>query len=206
VFAWGPATVVDCRGSPQPETKPISNKAALFAQDTPDLDGESRDTFFVAGCAYQVPILWLFCFDTDSLTLHRVENDEGESALIPDLVSSMASVRQRLAKRDELARAHFPKHTAVWEEWRQAVESVEMPYLKTGLVEIWCLYQDAEGLRRELAGALAWLGGGPKSGFNDLLSLAGLETYNARTRDFTFDPKRDCAERYLYGWLEMAEF
>jgi hypothetical protein len=183
----------------------MSNQAVLFAEDTPELDNEECDKFFVAGCAYQVPIFWLFCFDPDNLVEHRVENDEGDSDVVPDLVSDMVSVRRRLEERDELARSRFPEHTAIWEEWRQAVESVEQPYLKTDLGEIWCLYQGHDDLLAELTGALAWLSGGPASGFDDLLSLAGLGTYDRQTRAFTFDPKRDCAERYLYGWLEMEE-
>jgi hypothetical protein len=85
----------------------------MFAENTPDVvgpDGPRRDgrktrTVYFAGCAWQVPVFWLFCYDFEDLTDY--ECDDG--ALVPTLVTPMERVRARLEERDEPVRSLFPQ-------------------------------------------------------------------------------------------------
>jgi len=184
----------------------MSNQACLFAENTPDVvgpDSPRRDrrrtkTVFFAGCAWQVPVFWLFCFDSEDLSDYECN----DGSLIPTLVSHMDRVRARLAERDALARSLFPQYVSVWEKWRQAVEKIKRTFLKTSLCEIWCLYEDDTYFKNSLSAALDFLRGEEPDGLEDLVTLAGIMTYDRKTCTFTFDEDRECAEKFLYGWLE----
>jgi hypothetical protein len=183
----------------------MANRACLYAEDIPELGkakrGARRRTFIIGGAAYSVPVFWSFAYDAENLVEYRCESEDGGSFVIPALVSDMESVRRRLEERDALARSLFPQYPAVWEEWRQAVESVRRRYLKADLGEIWCLYEDNDELRGYLAAGLAWLRGGPKVGLDYLLGMAGIDTYDPKTRTFSYG--KWCPEKFLYGWLDM---
>jgi hypothetical protein len=178
----------------------------MFAENTPDVvgpdsprqDGRKTRTVYFAGCAWQVPVFWLFCYDLEDLSDYQCD----DGSLIPTLVTPLERVRARLAERDGLARSLFPQYVSVWEEWRQAVEKLKRHYLKADMCEIWCI-DGGDILKDSLTAALSWLRTGkPKHGLDDLLGVAGISTYDRKTHTFTYDEERACPERYLYGWLE----
>src|SRR5262245_27770559 len=115
----------------------MSNQACLLAEDSPSPpalqhDGDTvANTLFVAGCAYQVPAVWLFCFGSDDLSHYQ-----GEAGPVPALVAEMDKVRQRLADRDRRARDLFPEHEAIWERWRGVIDAIDRQYLKADFCEI----------------------------------------------------------------------
>lgn len=184
----------------------MSNRAYLVAEDSPDLvgPGTRRDgrgasgTVVFAGCAWQVPVFWSFCFGLEDLGEFRCADGDG----VPALVSPMGRVRRRLAERDALARSTFWQHAAAWRTWRAAVEAVPRGYLKTCLSGIWCLYEDPGSLKRDLTAGLGWLAGRAPDGLARLTALAGIHAYDRKSGTFTLSPCRECAERFLYGWLE----
>lgn len=121
----------------------MSNQACLYAEDTPSgYNPEAKghepqaNTLFVAGAAYQIPVYWLFCFDSNT-DFVEVKLSDGEYST---LVSPVPAVRKRLAQRDALARALFPEYVADWERWRRVVESVDRQYLKLDPYELWQQY------------------------------------------------------------------
>jgi len=184
----------------------MSNKACLLADDTPHPpspehdDDPGREPLSVAGCAYQVPAFWLFCFDAHDLTHY-----EDAGGPVPTLIAEMDKVRQRLADRDRRARDLFPQHVAVWEEWCKAIDRVDRQYLKMDVIELQMLCDNEDDLACQLSEALDWFEFGNASELEHLLALAGISTYDAKTRSFTFDEKEECAEKFLYGWLELDE-
>lgn len=188
----------------------MSNQSCLLADDDPApyrYDDDGGDALTVAGCAYQVPVFWLFCFDPGDLSVVPSVPDEGsgESQPIPTLTAAMARVHARLAERERLALRLFGPHADVWREWRAGVESVGRAFLKAEMCEIWCLIDDPDGLRRQLASALEWIHRGNGTALDDVLGLAGIEGYDRMTGRLHFDPERECAERFLFGWLELED-
>jgi hypothetical protein len=184
----------------------MSNQACLLADDTPHPPSPEHDDepetnrLFVAGCAYQVPVFWLFCFGAEDLT--HYEDDEGP---VPALIAEMDKVRQRLADRDQRARELFPEHVAIWERWCQAIDAIDRQYLKADVGEIQMLCDDEDELACQLSEALDWFELENDLERDHLLALAGITTYDAKTRTFTFDEANQRAEKFLYGWLERAE-
>src|SRR5689334_1675220 len=135
----------------------MANRSCLFADNDPRplrYEGEGAEVsdgaVFICGCAYQVPVLWLFCFDPEDLTL---------------------------AERENRARSLFPEHAEVWDEFVEALNAIEPDHLKVEMGEIWCL-MDGDELRRQLAAALDWVAGRSRTGLDELLSLAGVERYD----------------------------
>jgi hypothetical protein len=182
----------------------MSNQACLIADDTPhppapELDDDpATNRLFVAGCSGRVPVFWLFCFDTHDLT--HYQDDDGP---VPALIAEMDKVRQRLADRDAKARELFPQYVAVWEQWRRVIDRIDRQYLKTDFVEVQMLYEDEDELACQLSEALDWFELGSDSERDHLLTLAGITTYDPAARAFTFDEANECAEKFLYGWLEV---
>ena len=180
----------------------MSNKACLLADDTPHPpspeydDDPGRNPLFIAGCAFQVPAFWLFCFDAQDLT--HYEDADGP---VPTLIAEMDKVRQRLADRDGKARDLFPQHVTVWEEWRKAIDLVDREYLKMDVVELQALCDNEDDLACQLSEALDWFEFGNASELEHLLALAGISTYDATTRTFTSDEKRAPPGKFLCGWL-----
>jgi hypothetical protein len=185
----------------------MANRSCLFANNDPEplryeLDdddcfsaGVGKQCVFVAGCAWQVPVFWLFCFDPEDLTLAEAGEDQ-----IPTLTAPMQRVKARLAEREKRARSLFPELAGVWTEFVAAVTRVKRKYLKVEMGEIWCLSPDTwhDGLDN----ALAWIAGRSTAGLDDLLGIAGIQRYDHRTGKLSFDEDRECAEKFLYGWLE----
>jgi hypothetical protein len=185
----------------------MSNRACLFAEDTPDAynpmveeSDEGANTLFVAGAAYQIPVFWLCCFDEENF----VDVDLGEDGTLSALVAPMADVRRRLSERHGRVIDLFPAHVAVWKQWRKVIESVDRRFLKLDPCEICILYEDPETLGGEMYEAMEWLdGSGIEAERESLLSLAGIENYDPATRTFSFDEKQECPEKFLFGWLEI---
>ncbi len=179
----------------------MSNQACLFAEDTPtpfdpfaEGDDPRANTVEIAGAASQIPAFWLSCFDKEDIAL--IESEDGD---LPTLVSDMARVRARLAERDATVKELFPGHAGAWNEFRRAVEGAGRKYLKVDAYEIWLLYEDGE-FGRLLKKALNWFRSGKKADLGALLSLAGIEAYDNKTR--TFSAGEYDSESFLYGWLE----
>ncbi len=179
----------------------MSNQACLFAEDTPtpydpfaEEDKPGANMLIIAGAAYQVPVFWLACFDQDDIAV--IESEEGD---IPELVSEMAVVRSRLSEREAMVKDLFPGHAPAWDEFRQAIEGVGQKYLKVDAYEIWLLYEDDE-FGHLLRKALNWFRSREEADLEALLSLAGIEAYNNKTK--TFSAGEYAPEAFLYGWLE----
>jgi len=172
----------------------------LFAEDTPTPYNPSADgsqsganTVWVAGAAYQIPAFWLYCFDKANLAVVVSEGDT-----IPALVSEMAPVSSRLAEREAVAKEVFPAYGRAWDEFRRAVEAADRKYLKLDACEIFMLYKGNE-FGRLLEKALNWFGSRRETDLDALLSLAGIDHYNGRTKSFSAGEYD--SEMYLYGWL-----
>jgi hypothetical protein len=184
----------------------MSNQACLLADDDPHPpspehdDDPATNRLFVAGCSCQVPVFWLFCFGADDISHY-----EDEDGPVPVLIAEMDKVRQRLAERDAKARELFPQHVAVWERWCGVIDKVDRQYLKTDLVEVQMLHEDEDELACQLSEALDWFELGGDAERDHLLALAGITTYDPAARKFTFDEANECAEKFLYGWLELDE-
>jgi hypothetical protein len=179
----------------------MSNKACLFAENTPEpynpSEGGSRRgarTVWVAGAAYRVPVFWVWCFDKGDIAV--VECDGGS---LPQLVSAMGLVRSRLAQREAIAAELFPTSGQAWEQFREAVEAADRKYLKVDACEIWALCE-GDKFGRLLKKALSWSRSRRQADLDALLSLAGIAGYKPRTK--RFDPGAYDPEMYLYGWLE----
>jgi len=185
----------------------MANRSCLFADGDPEPlryvrndDDEFSVTYgkryvLVAGCAWQVPVFWLFCYDPEDLTIAEAGDDE-----IPTLTAPIERVKARLAEREKRARRLFPEHADVWAEWVAAIRKVKRPYLKVEMSEIWCLSPDT--WHDGVASALDWIAGRSADGLDDVLGVAGISRYDQRTGKLSFDEERECAEKFLYGWLE----
>ena len=112
----------------------------------------------------------------------------------------MKRVKARLAEREKRALALFPEHAGVWAEFVAAIREVKRPYLKVEMGEIWCLSPDT--WHDGVASALNWIAGRSAAGLEDVLGVAGIQRYDERTGKLSFDEDRECAEKFLYGWLE----
>lgn len=114
----------------------------------------------------------------------------------------MKRVRARLKEREKRAVGLFPDHAALWARWREVVELLDRSYLKADLETLLCEVEPPERLRPRLDSALGSISRDDESSLVDLLQLAGIENYDRRTGRLSFDPKDQCAEALLYGWLE----
>src|SRR5262249_42160398 len=138
------------------------------------------NTVQVAGADGQLPVFWLFCFDVGDIAV--VESDDGA---IPALVAEMARVRGRLAERGAMATELFPSHAHAWDEFREAIEAAGRKYLKVDAYEIWLLHDEPSDFGRLLKKALNWPASKKAGDLDALLSLAGIEGYDRKTRNFT---------------------
>ncbi len=184
----------------------MSNDAILLAENTKAPVGpwdEPNDpkakTLFIAGAAYQIPAFWLFCFEEPELAEREYEGEP-----IPTLVTTLKKARQRLKARDQQARELFPAHSAIWDGWREVIDSVERRYLKVDAFEIWQLYAGEGELGGEICLALDWFDSDEEDTVNRtrlayLLRLAGITKYDPKKRSFPI-PKDECAEKFLIGY------
>jgi hypothetical protein len=201
----------------------MSNQACLFAEDTkaaynPEAESASGRAVHIAAAAYQVPAFWLFCFDSNT-DFVEVETSGGSFFT---LVAPMSAVRQRLADRGPLARALFPKHAGAWDLWERVVGGVRRRYFKLDPYEIWLLTDeeddDTVSYNCLVSDGLDWVTYAAKrespaehirktdDDLQRLFALAGLYgRYDFRRRIIRFDPKTECAERFLYGWYEIKD-
>jgi hypothetical protein len=186
----------------------MSNKACLFAEDTPapyNPAATKKDpqahSVFIAGAAYQIPVFWLFCFEEEDFVVVRLSRKESFSTL----VAPMEKVRWRLAERDKLARDFFPEAAEIWSGWRKTIEAIDRSYLKLDVCEIWVLYKNAKELEGEMQLALDWFDCQEDYEFTSLLGLAGIDDYDDKTRRILFDEKRWCLEKFVIGWYETIQ-
>jgi len=184
----------------------MSAVATLYAENTPTppspypeptskvLKAKSK-TVFVASVANRIPVFWLFCFEEDNVVDVSFEGERFST-----VVSDLASVRERLAARDSLAKQWFPEHARLWDRWREVIDSLHRKFLKVDAYPISDCYESDDEWGGSLVNVLDCIAHEneyPFDALNMLLGMAGIGNYDPKTHSFR--PARNEPEWCLVG-------